>query len=290
MKEWADVAPRSLLFVPGDRAGGLIDKAARSGADAVIVDLEDAVAAPRKTAARSEVGAALTSGRPGTPILVRVNAPGTAWHDADVAFVRGAGVDGVVVPKCSRADDVVAVAEALGGRMPVLALVESPAGVLAALGIGAAHPAVAGLAFGSIDFAAALGAGVAASRVQIDHARIHVTLAASAAGIWAVDGPCLDLDSPERVREEARAARAAGCSGKLVIHPSQVRPVHDAFRPTDDELADARRLLGAYEEMMERGEGVTASGGEMVDAAVAAAASRTIASAQRYESDEAMEA
>lgn len=285
MTGWAEVAPRSLLFVPGDRSGGLLQKAGRSGADAVILDLEDAVAASRKESARDDAGTALTWGRPGPPVLVRVNAPGTAWHDADVAFARRAGVDGVVVPKCTRADDIAAVAVALGGRTPVVALVESPSGVLAAPDIGAAHPAVAGLAFGSVDFAAALGVGVAAARAQVDHARLHVVLAAAVAGIWAVDGPCLDLDSPESVGEEARAARAAGCSGKLVIHPSQVPPVHDAFRPTDDELADARRLLDAYGEMMERGEGVAAIGGVMVDAAVAAAASRTIASAQRYESD-----
>jgi len=286
MSGWPENAPRSLLFVPGDRAVGLIEKAARSGTDVVIIDLEDAVATSRKESARGEVRAALASSRPTVPILIRVNAPGTAWHDDDVVFARQVGVDGIVVPKCRHAEDVAVVADALDESTPVVALLESPTGVLAADAIATAHPAVAGLAFGAVDFAAALGIGPVAAGAPVDHARLHVALAAAAAGVWAIDGPCLDLKRTEVVRDEARAARAAGCSGKLLVHPSQVRPVHEAFRPTDDEVADARRLLADFGEMVERGQGVAAIDGKMVDAAVAAAARRTIATAEHYESDE----
>jgi citrate lyase subunit beta/citryl-CoA lyase len=289
--------PRSLLFVPGDRAPELLDKARRSGADATIVDLEDAVAPERKDAARA--GLARLAGRPpatspgaspAAALFIRINAVGSAWFGDDIRAVARDLHAGVVLPKCASPDDVLSVAAAWRAEtdrpLLLLPLVETAAGVLAAAAIGAADPAVIGLALGAEDLAAEVGFGRSRAGREILYARSHVVLAAAASGLWAVDTPCLDFERVEVVRRDARLAASLGFAGKFVIHPAQVAPVHDGFRPTRAEVERAARTLAMAEDMTASGRGVAAADGRLIDRPMIEAARRVLARAARDPSNE----
>lgn len=238
---------RAPLFVPAHRPDRFA-KAAGSGADAVILDLEDAVPAEAKADAR----AALAVGFTDIPVLVRVNARGTPWHDADLAAVAALRPAGVILPKAASADEVAAVQAATG--VAVLALIESAEGLANARSIARK---AARLVFGSIDFCADLGA--AHDRDVLLPARWELVLASRLAGIAApIDGVTVTLDDPTACEDDARHARRLGMTGKLCIHPRQVEAVRQAFRPTEQELDWARRVLAS-------GEGAVAVDGAMVD-------------------------
>ncbi|OLT45277.1 hypothetical protein BJF85_02665 [Saccharomonospora sp. CUA-673] len=235
----------TVLFVPGDRADR-IGKALASGADTVVVDLEDAVDPARKQRARElvvETLAAVTSAeRPST--VVRINASGTEWADGDLAAVRQlAGVlDGVLVPKVEEPEDVAAVPD----ELPVAAIVEGASGVFAAREI-AAHPRVNAILFGSFDLAAELGVTPSADGRELLHARSQTVLACAAAGIpGPIDGPHPSIDDLDGLARGAAAARELGFTGKVVLHPKQIDTVRAAFAPTQAELDRAREVLAAY--------------------------------------------
>ena len=231
-------APASYLFVPATRPDR-VAKATATNADAVIVDLEDAVALDDKAMARDTL-AGLTVDR---PCYVRVNGRSTPQYDEDVAIVAGLSwVAGVVLPKTESADDVVALVARLPADRAVLALVETARGLTAVDGIAAAGPAR--LLFGSADYLADLGASPGQDVLLYPRSRLVV--ASAAAGLAPpVDGPALDLAAPERLREEGLHVKALGFGGKLCIHPAQVEVVNELFRPTPEELAWARRVLDA---------------------------------------------
>ncbi|MFT6533770.1 MAG: citrate lyase subunit beta/citryl-CoA lyase [Limimaricola cinnabarinus] len=242
---------RSFLFVPANRPERFA-KAAASGADAVILDLEDAVAREDKEAARAALDTRFTD----LPVIVRVNAIGTEWHDADLAALRALGVAAVMLPKSETPETVSEVHRQLGGQMPLLALVESAQGLANARTIAAAQ-GVARLVFGSIDYCADLGC--AHLREILQPARAELVLASRLAGIAApVDGVTTDLSDPEITRSDASHARDHGMTGKLCIHPKQVAPTIAAFLPSDVERDWARRVLAA-------GDGAVAVDGAMVD-------------------------
>lgn len=242
--------PRAPLFVPADRPERF-GKAALSGADAVILDLEDAVADEAKDRARAGLRCDFTD----LPVIVRVNRIGSIWHKADLAALRCHPFAAVMLPKAESRAAIEALATALPD-MPVLALIESAAGLIAARDI-AASAAVTQLAFGSIDFCADLG---------IEHrhdlllpARFELVLASRLAGTAApLDGVTTQLDDLSLSFSDAAAARALGMGGKLCIHPRQVPPVRRAFLPSEAQIAWARRVLAA-------GDGAVAVDGEMVD-------------------------
>lgn len=254
------------LFVPGDRPDRYA-KAAASGADLVIVDLEDAVAPAAKESARASVVAALGAG--GLTALVRVNPTGSSWTSDDLASLAGLGADhglvGVVVPK---ADDPGFVAEVVAATaVPVVALLESAAGVARA-GDLAAVPGVARLAFGALDFAYDVGSDVDALTGQV--ARAQVVIASRAAGLpGPLESPSTDLGDPVRIEQTSRTARLLGFSGRLCIHPAQLAPVRAGFAPTAGEVAWARDVVGA-------GAGVTRVGDQMVDRPVLERARRIL--------------
>lgn len=283
-----DSPPRSWLFVPGTRVTELLAKAAASGADALIVDLEDAVAPDEKTAARSQVLDATAAFRPMVPWFVRMNATPAALLEADASAAVQAQADGVVLPKVSGPEDVQRVSEtmarleALHGRQPlaIVALIESARGILAAERIAAADQRLIGMAFGGEDFALDIGTPRTRGGVELLHARGRLVLAAAAAGKWAIDTPCTDIGSPSRAGREAGLARRLGFVGKMVIHPSHVKPVNDAFTPSEREVAAARAVVDAFETAKAMGLGVVRVGGRMVDEPVAAAARRVIARAR----------
>jgi citrate lyase subunit beta/citryl-CoA lyase len=259
--------PRSYLFVPGDRAER-IAKARASGADAVIVDLEDAVAPASKAAARDAVAAALDAA---APVVLRVNGADTAWFADDARLAAHPGVSAVMLPKAAAAEPVAALRSASGGK-PVLALVESAAGMANVAGL-AATAGVARLVFGSIDFQ--LDLDIADDDLALLAFRSQLVLASRLADLPApVDGVTTALDDAARVEAEARRARSLGFGAKLCIHPRQVATVNDAFSPSPAELEWARRVVDAAS--ASAGAAVAVDG-RMVDAPVLARAKRLLA-------------
>jgi citrate lyase subunit beta/citryl-CoA lyase len=259
------------LYVPGDRPERF-DKAVASGAELVILDLEDAVAADRKAAARQHVVAWLGSGDRKPPVVeVRVNAGAVADVEA-LASVRAAF--GVRLPKVESTDDVDAVVAALGGDVPISALIETARGLEEAAAI-AAHPAVAAVSLGEADLASDLGS---ADVAILDWARARLLVAARAAGkpppMMAVYTDIGDLDG---LAADTRRGKAMGYVGRTAIHPSQVPVIAAAFVPTGDELAWASEVLAATA----AGGVTTLASGEMVDPAMRRRAESIVALGRR---------
>jgi citrate lyase subunit beta/citryl-CoA lyase len=244
--------PRSYLFVPGDRPERF-DKAHASAADAVILDLEDAVAPDRKDAARASVAAALSASR---PVVLRINPVDTPWFRADLALCRHPGVAAVMLPKSERVQDLAG----LGADLAVIALIETAAGFANVRAIAAAAN-VRRLAFGAIDFQ--LDLGLRASFDDLLAFRSEIVLAARLAMQPApIDSPSVAIDAPAEVEEEARRARRIGFGAKLCIHPRQVDVVNRSFSPSDAELAWAERVM----EAADRSQGAAvALDGKMMD-------------------------
>ena len=271
---------RSWLFCPGSRPERFA-KATTSGADAVIVDLEDAVPPAEKDGARGHAVAWLTEEHAtGVARCLRVNALATAAGLRDVlALVEsGAAPDYLVLPKTESADVLALLDTWLSGacaRTRLLPLVETARGLAAADAL-ASHPRVAGLLFGGADLAADLGAEM--SWEPLLFARARLVQAAATAEIAVVDVPCLALDDDAALRDETSRARKMGFTGKLAIHPNQVATINDVHAPTDADVERARRVIAAADAA--KG-GVAVVDGRMVDAPVVRAARRTIALAAR---------
>jgi citrate lyase subunit beta/citryl-CoA lyase len=237
------------LFVPGIRPERFA-KAAASGADAIIIDLEDAVPANAKAEARSALRADFT----GLPVLVRINGAGTDWHTDDLQAASGLPFAGIVLPKAEMGVALENLCSSI--RMPVIALVETARGLVDARNI-AALPGVARLAFGSIDFCADLGCEH--SREALLSTRCEMVVASRLGGKPApIDGVTTAIDDAEAVTGDARHARMLGFGGKLCIHPKQVSPVMTAFQPGESEIAWAHKVLAS-------GDGAVAVDGAMVD-------------------------
>ncbi|MFA5938948.1 MAG: CoA ester lyase [Sinimarinibacterium sp.] len=230
---------RSFLFVPADRPER-IGKALDSGADVVIVDLEDAVAPDVKDAARKTLAAALS---PSLPVLVRVNAAGTPWFERDLELCRAREVSGVVLPKAERTADLDHIAQALGEGASVLCLIETAAGLWNALPL-AQHAVTERLLFGSIDLQSDLG--IDGDREEVDAFRSQLVLASRLAQLPPpVDGVTTSIDDVEQIRSDARRARRFGFGGKLCIHPRQIATVNGAFDVTPAEVQWAERVIDA---------------------------------------------
>ena len=259
------------LFVPADRHERWT-KAFAAGADAVILDLEDGVAASAKPGARR----ALREGRDAIaaapcPILVRVNARSSDDYSLDLNAVRDLGLAGVMLAKAETAADVEATSAASGA--PVVALIETARGLAAARPIAAA---CARIAFGSIDFAADLA--TAHTPAALAFARSELVLASRLADRPApIDGVTTSVKDPDLVRADAAHACELGFSGKLLIHPAQIAPAMDGFRPSDDDVAWAERVLGARGAL-----GAAAVDGAMVDAPVFLRAEQILRRAARF--------
>lgn len=229
----SDVPHRSYLFVPGNRPERF-DKALASGADAVIVDLEDAVPADQKDAARALVAAWLSADR---PVVVRINAADTPWFNADVALCGQAGVAAVMLSKSERVEDLAAI----GNGLPLIPLIESAAGFDALRAIAAA-PNVQRLAFGAIDFQ--LDLNLRATFEELLFFRSQFVLGSKLANLRApIDSPSTAIDDVAEVEADAQRARRLGFGAKLCIHPKQVGVVNASFSPTAAELAWAERVI-----------------------------------------------
>jgi citrate lyase subunit beta/citryl-CoA lyase len=272
---------RSLLFVPGNKAH-MLDKARTLPADAVILDLEDGVPPGEKLAARAVVRQALERGAYGPQVILRVNAFATGLAQGDLREAFGPGVAAVCLPKAETAEDVERLAsllvdleqeqKLLVGSVGICLMVETALGVLNAYPMARASARVHALCLGGEDLARDLGAVRTKGGRELAHARAQMLLAARAAGALAIDTIWTDLTGSDGLLAEAREARQLGYSGKLVIHPAQIEAVHQAFAPSEEEVAHARRVLDAFAAAEVRGDGVIALDGQMIDAPVVARA------------------
>lgn len=273
-------AARSFLFVPGSRPERFA-KALDAGAGCVILDLEDAVAAEQKSAARGHLADSLPGFSPAqlARTLVRINAADTEWHGDDLRLLAAwmpRGLAGVMVPKSETAAVLNAVAATLGPTAALVPLVESLAGLDAVDQLTRAAQ-VARLAFGHLDFQLDLGMRCSVEEPELAPARFALVAASRRAGLPApVDGVTTATGDPERLRLDAQRALAFGFGGKLCIHPAQVALCNAAFAPSEAELAWARRVVAAAEE--QQGQAFRLDG-RMVDLPVILQAQRTLSQA-----------
>ncbi|MFZ3581498.1 HpcH/HpaI aldolase/citrate lyase family protein [Loktanella sp. DJP18] len=258
---------RSYLFVPGDSARKQ-DKARGTGADALILDLEDSVAPENKDAARR-----LTADWLATPApmarFVRINALSTGRTDEDIAATAPGRPDGYVLPKCECLADIARTADliaAAGSNAPILIIAtETVRAVRQLMTADWSHPALGGMAWGAEDLAADLGAFSNRDvdgrwRAPFAMARTLALLAAKEAGVASVDGPFTGLGDTKGLIREAEAAFTEGFDGKLAIHPAQVPIINAAFTPTADQMTHAQRVVDAM-----AGSGVASLDGQMLD-------------------------
>jgi citrate lyase subunit beta/citryl-CoA lyase len=265
-------------------------KAPGTGADTVIFDLEDAVAPGRKAGAREAVNDVLTDPGfdPDCEVCVRIN-PGQI--DADLRGVLDGSprIDALLVPKTESAADVEHVRSALPAEyrdLALLTLAETARGVLHAEAVADAT-GVEAIIFGSEDLSADIGANRSPEGGELLYARQHVVLAASAAGVDAIDTVFTDIEATDRLARETREAIDLGYDGKIAIHPSQVPVVNEAFTPDPEEVEWAERVLEGAERADEEGKGVFRVGDEMIDAPLVTRAERIVERARAAEQSEA---
>lgn len=240
---------RSLLFLPASNPRA-IEKARGLEADMIVLDLENAVKDADKASARDAAVAAAEAGFGGRPVAIRVNAAGSVHYGEDIVAVRRSAADFVVLAKAESALQVADAARLMA--RPVLAMIETPRGVIEAAEIA---PATGGLIAGTNDLSASLMLPASAGRPGLVHALQSIVLAARAAGVAAFDGVYNRLEADEALAAECREGRAFGFDGKSVIHPSQIETANRLFGPTEAELEAARRLIDAAGGGAERHEG-----------------------------------
>lgn len=235
------LAPRSALYLPASNARA-IEKALGLQADLIMLDLEDAVKPEAKADARAAAFSAANKRFDGRLCAIRINGPGTNWHDEDIAAVSASSADLFVLPKVEDARIAAAITVKIG--KPMLAMIETPRGVLNAAGIAAA-PGARGLIAGTNDLANELHLPRADDRTGMALSLQTIVLAARAADIWALDGVFNDLARPDALAEQCAEGRAFGFDGKTLIHPNQIDIANLAFSPSETELEEAQSLIAA---------------------------------------------
>jgi citrate lyase subunit beta/citryl-CoA lyase len=273
---------RSVLYMPGANERALA-KAETLPADALILDLEDAVAPDAKADARDRVCEAAASGRYGRrEVTIRINGAGTPWHDDDLRAAAGAGPAAVVVPKVDSAGAVHAIEKALeaGGASDataVWAMLETPAATLRAEEICAASDRLTVLVMGTNDLAKELQAEHVPGRQPLLAGLGLCLLAARARGKVILDGVYNDIADAEGFEAECRQGRQLGFDGKTLIHPGQLEPCNRVFAPAADEVERAGRIIEAFEQAQAEGRGVVTVDGRMVENLHVDQARRTLA-------------
>jgi len=283
-----------MLFVPGDRPERF-EKAEASGADAVILDLEDAVAAPQRPRAREAIATHLRRSARPVPLWVRINPVDSADALADLSSVVSAKPDGVVLPKArnghdvSRLDHWLEALEATHGRevgsIPLIPMITETAGAMLQLASFVPTPArVVGMTWGAEDLAAELGAAASrdeAGRYEMPYqmASAGCLVTATAAGVSAIDTVDTEIKDIAAVEQRARASRRSGYTAKLAIHPAQIAALHAAFTPSADEIAHAEAVLAAFSKSPDAG--ALRVDGKLVDRPHVLQAERVLAAARR---------
>jgi citrate lyase beta subunit len=288
---------RSWMFVPGDKQR-MLEKALGLHVDSIMMDIEDGVAPAEKENARRQIAATLDSVavRLGNdPALrtparyVRVNAVGSERMRDDLGAVVRPGLEGLVIPKVDRPEEIAVVEEALerrevGAELPagsvrLLVAIESPIGLFNACSIASSSRRIVGLIFGAEDFCREMGLPLRreAEASDLIYARSHIAAAAAAARVQAVDGVWTDLKDAEGMRRHALQARRLGMSGVSIIHPCQIDAANAAFTPTQEEMAYAAEVLQAFEAGRARGDGAIALRGQLLDFPIVDRARQTVA-------------
>ncbi|MDP5217438.1 CoA ester lyase [Ruegeria sp. 2205SS24-7] len=269
---------RSVLYIPASRERAL-DKARTLPVDAIIFDLEDAVSADEKDAARETLKSALAQGGYGNRFqIVRINGLGTPWGRADAEAVREMGADVVLVPKVGSSADVDAVA-AITGDIPIWAMMETPRGMLNAAQI-ASHPLMSGFVMGTNDLAKELQTNFRPDREPLLTSLGLCLLAAKAEGLVIIDGVYNAFKDVDGLGVECQQGRDMGFDGKTLIHPAQVDMANTAFAPSEGDIDLARRQIAAFEEVHAQGQGVAVVDGKIVENLHVATAREILAKAE----------
>jgi citrate lyase subunit beta/citryl-CoA lyase len=268
-----------MLYVPGDKPRAL-EKARTLPCDAILLDLEDAVAPEAKETARRIVAEAVRAGGYGSrELILRVNGVASEWAEADLKLAAELPVDGVLIPKVED-EGAVRHVEALVPEKALWCMIETPRGVLCALDIGGASERLAGFVAGTNDLAKELRARHVPDRAPLITSLSLILLAARAHGLAAIDGVHLGLDDPEGFEAACRQGVALGFDGKTVVHPSTIEAANRIFGPDPSEVAKAREIVAAWAEARAEGKGVARIGGAMVEQLHVDEAERLIAMAE----------
>jgi citrate lyase beta subunit len=273
---------RSVLFVPGT-SPDRFPKAFASGADAVVLDLEDGVEATRKDEARRAIGTWLAQpATAGAERFVRINGLSSAWITGDLAWLKTieGRFEAIVLPRVETADEVARIARSIPSRR-VIPLLETARGISRATTIVGADAEIPAVLFGAEDFTAELGIPRTVDGEELLVARGQVVLAAASIDADPIDAVFVDIARLERLRQDARRARALGFSGKMAIHPDQVPVINLAFSPSTEEVEAARKLVDADEAARAKGAGAFRLNDQMVDAPVIRRARRVLAAGKR---------
>ena len=272
---------RSLLFVPGNNPA-MLQTAGYLGADAIVLDLEDAVALTEKDSARRLIMHALERLTfAASTTIVRVNGLDTEFGVEDLNAVRMTQVSSVLLPKATlerirRADEILC-----GTSIELIALLESSLGVEMAFQVATAVPRMRGLFFGAEDYTADMGVPRTTEGSEVAFARARVALAAKAAGIEAIDTPFVHTDDLDGFRRDVLLGRQLGYTGKALVSPRHVMTLHDLLKPNDEEVSYAKRVLEASAQALVRGKRVFGMDGKMIDAPIINRAKRIFALAAR---------
>lgn len=276
---------RSMLYMPGSNARAL-EKGRSLPADALILDLEDAVAPDQKVIARDHIAAAVAAGGYGhRELLIRTNTLTSPFGYDDLRMAARAGADAVLLPKVESADEirkVVAILEAEGApaSLAVWCMMETPRGMLRAEEIAFAHPRVGGLVMGTSDLAKDLHCAHTPMRLPMITSLGLCMLAARAAGIAILDGVYLDLEDDEGFAASCVQGRELGFDGKTLIHPKTVAKANEAFAPTEAEVTWSKRIIAAHAEAVAAGKGVVLVDGKLVENLHVANAHRVVRMAE----------
>ena len=266
---------RSVLYIPGSKPRAL-EKARGLPVDAIIFDLEDAVAPDEKTAARGTLAGALADGGYGGRLkIVRINGLSTDWGHDDAVAVRDMGADGVLMPKVDGPEDLDALA-AITGDLPLWAMMETPMGMLNAAAI-ASHPLFYGMVMGTNDLAKDMGTRFRPDRLPLMTGLGLCVLAAKAHGVAIIDGVYNAFKDEEGLRAECEQGRDMGFDGKTLIHPAQIEITNHAFAPTAAEVDLAERQIAAFEAALAEGQAVAVVDGRIVENLHVATARETLA-------------
>jgi citrate lyase subunit beta/citryl-CoA lyase len=275
---------RSVLYLPGSNQR-MLEKARTLPANALILDLEDAVAPDQKGVAREQVCAAVRAGFGQREVVVRINHLDSDWGDRDLVAVAAAGPDAILLPKVGAPRDVAKADLRLchaadAGGVALWAMIETVRGVMDVAAIAAAGGRLACLVVGTNDLLQEMGGQPLPDRANLAAPLSQIVLAARCHGLAVIDGVFNDIADTDGFAAQCRQARAYGFDGKTVIHPSQIGPANDAFAPAPEEIDAARAIIAAFDRPENRSKGAILVNGKMVERLHADSARRTLSLAE----------
>lgn len=282
---------RSMLFVPGGNEKLLI-KGLEQKVDALILDLEDSVAPAKKLEARKAVTEALqTHHFNRKEKVVRVNAISTEWGRFDIEEVLRGKPDSLLLPKVDKAEDILDYAQEVAegekkagipaGSVGLMALIESPLGIINIEAIAGASPRLTGFIFGAADFTRETHGRITADRLELYYPLVRILLAARAFGLDAIDSPYFDFKDPLGLEKHSRQAKDLGYDGKALIHPAQVEIINRIFTPTPEEIGYAQRVIEAFQAAQAEGKGAIQLDGKLIENVHVAMAERILKIAEQ---------